>query len=163
MPVLTLQRDPHILERRQVRKHRRDLKRTNQAETGHIRRRHRGDILALVQDLACRGLQELGQKVEARRLAGAVRADQRMNAATADPKANVANGKETREFLGQSVGFENELIGQSIFPHQPSPRRPIAGGRSFLTASSQAFALGSGRLRAGICRQRADEVFKALS
>jgi hypothetical protein len=49
-----------------------------------------------------------------------------MNAATADPKANVADGEESRKFLGQSVGFENELIGQSNFPHQPSPRRPIA-------------------------------------
>jgi hypothetical protein len=56
-----------------------------------------------------------------------------MDAATADPKANVANGKETREFLGQSVGFENELISQSKFPHQPSPRCPIAAGQSFLT------------------------------
>jgi hypothetical protein len=51
-----------------------------------------------------------------------------VNAATADPKIDIANGKEACEFLGQSVGFENELIGQSNFPHQPSPRSPVARG-----------------------------------
>jgi hypothetical protein len=40
-----------------------------------------------------------------------------MNAPTADPQADVANSEETREFLGQSVGFENKLISQSNFPH----------------------------------------------
>jgi hypothetical protein len=43
-----------------------------------------------------------------------------MNTATANPQIDTANGKEPREFLGQSVGFENELIGQSNLPHQPS-------------------------------------------
>jgi hypothetical protein len=42
-----------------------------------------------------------------------------MDTATADLEIDIANGKETREFLGQSMGFENELIGQSNFPHQP--------------------------------------------
>ena len=39
------------------------------------------------------------------------------NAAAADPKIDVANGEKAREFLGQSTGFENELISQSNFPH----------------------------------------------
>jgi hypothetical protein len=39
-----------------------------------------------------------------------------VNAAAADPKIDIANGEESRKFLGQSVGFENELIGQSNFP-----------------------------------------------
>ena len=43
-----------------------------------------------------------------------------MNTATANPQIDTANGKKPREFLGQSVGFENELIGQSNLPHQPS-------------------------------------------
>ena len=47
-----------------------------------------------------------------------------MNAAAAHLESDIANGEETREFLGQSVGFENELIGQTNFPHQPSSRRP---------------------------------------
>ncbi len=120
--VLTLQRDPDVLQRRQMRKHRRNLERAHQPETRHIGRRQRGDILALVQDLPGRRPQELGQEIEARRLAGPVRPDQRMNTATANPQIDTANGKEPREFLGQSVGFENELIGQSNFP--PSALAP---------------------------------------
>src|ERR1700738_1282103 len=46
-----------------------------------------------------------------------------MNTATANPEIDIANGKEAGELLGQSVGFENELIGQTNFPHQPSSRR----------------------------------------
>jgi hypothetical protein len=45
-----------------------------------------------------------------------------VNAATADPEIDIANGEKPRELLGQSVGFENELIGQSNFPHQPDAR-----------------------------------------
>ena len=136
MAVLALQRDPDIFQRGQMRKHRRNLERAHQAKTRHIGRRQRRDILSLVEDLARRGLQELGQEIEARGLAGPVRTDQRMNAATADPEIDIANGKEPREFLGQSVGFENELIGQSNFPHQPSPRSPLARGQFFRPAGS---------------------------
>src|SRR3981189_1963786 len=56
-----------------------------------------------------------------------------MNTATADLQTDIANGKEPREFLGQSVGFENELIGQTKLPHQPPLRSPLARGRFFLT------------------------------
>src|ERR1700681_746616 len=157
MPVLTLQRDPHILQRRQMRKYRRNLERAHQAEACHIGWRQRRNILALVEDLTRGRLQELGQEVEAGCLAGAVWTDQRMDAATADPKANVANCKEPREFLGQSVGFENELISQSNFPHQPSPRRPHRGWPILLIGRFSPTpwnSLRTGRLRAGICRQR---------
>ena len=138
VPVLALQRDPDILQRGQMREHRRNLERAHQAETRHVGRRQRRDILSLVQNLAGRRLQELGQEIEARGFAGPVRPDQRMNAATADPQIDIANGEEPREFLGQSVGFENELIGQSNFPHQPSPatcRRawPILPNRQVLS------------------------------
>jgi hypothetical protein len=78
--------------------------------------------------LAGRRAQEFGQQVETRGLAGPVRTDQGVNAATANPKIDIANGEKAREFLGQSMGFENELIGQSNFPRQPSPRPDIAGG-----------------------------------
>jgi hypothetical protein len=39
-----------------------------------------------------------------------------MYAATADLECDIAYGKKSREFLGQSVGFENELISQTNFP-----------------------------------------------
>ena len=98
--MLALQRDPHILQRRQMREYRRDLERADQAEAGDVGRRHRRDVPSLVENGTGGGLQELGQQVEARRFPGPVRPDQRMNAAAADLQVDVANGKETREFLG---------------------------------------------------------------
>jgi hypothetical protein len=72
-----------------------------------------------------------------------------VNAATADPKIDIANGEEARELLGQSMGLENELIGQSIFPRPPSP---LARGLFFLTGRYSQDILEilsrTGRLRA---------------
>ena len=100
-----------------MREHGGNLERAHQAKPGDIGRRHRRDVLSLVEDLACRRLQKLGQEVEARGLAGPVRADQCMNAAAPHLERDIADGKEPRKFLGQSVGFENELIGQTNLPH----------------------------------------------
>src|SRR4029450_1983163 len=102
----------------------RDLERAHEAKPGDVRRLHRRDVLSLVEDVACRRLQELGTEVEARGLPGPGRADQRVNGPLADLQRNIANGENPRELLGQSVGFENELICQTNFPHQPSPRSP---------------------------------------
>ena len=127
--MLALQRDPHIFQRGKVRKHRRDLERAHQAETRDIGRRHRGDVLALIGDAPGGRLQELGQQVEARGFPGPVRTDQRVNMTTANPESDIANGKKPREFLGQSVGFENELIGQTNSPCGPRDafdRRPLS-------------------------------------
>src|SRR5262249_4666926 len=114
--VLALQRHPNVLQRRKVREHRRYLERAHQAKAGDIGRRHRRDVLALVGNASARGLQELGQEIEARRFPGPVRTDQRVNMTTADLKLYIANGEKPREFLGQPVGFENELIGQTNSP-----------------------------------------------
>jgi hypothetical protein len=123
VPVLTLQRDPHILERGQMREHRRNLERAHQAKARHISRRQCRDILSLIENLAGGRPQEFGEEIETRGFAGPVWTDQRVNAALADPEIDIANGKEACEFLGQSMGFENELIGQSNFPRQPSPAK----------------------------------------
>jgi hypothetical protein len=48
-----------------------------------------------------------------------------MNTAAPNLETNVAYGDESREFLGQSVGFENELIRQSNSP--AGHRRDIPG------------------------------------
>src|SRR5258708_9880393 len=56
------------------------------------------------------------------------------------------------------MGFENDLIGQSNFTRQPSPRRDIAGGYFFKNRQVLPKRLGKsrpGRLRLRICRQRA--------
>jgi hypothetical protein len=81
-----------------------------------------------------------------------------VNAATANPKIDIANGDEPREFLGQSVGFKNELIGQSNFPHQPRHAKSLSRVANFPEPAGFPDALEipsrTGRLRAGICRQR---------
>src|SRR6516165_6541956 len=114
--VLALQRHPDILQCGQVRKHRRDLERAYETEPRDIGRRHRRDVPSLVENCPGRRLQEFGQQIEARRFPGPVRTDQRVNMTSADLKCDIANGKKPREFLGQSVGLENELVGQTFSP-----------------------------------------------
>ena len=89
---------------------------------------------------------------------GAIRPDQRVNAATTDPEIDIANGVEAREFLGQPVGFENELIGQSNFPISHR-REALSRFAEFLRPgrfpqTPQEFPSAVGRLRPGICRQQ---------
>src|SRR4051794_23794885 len=98
--MLALQRHANVLQRGQMRKYRRDLERAHQTEPRHVGGRHRGDVLALVQYLAGRGFQEFREQVEARGLAGPVRTNQRMNAATADLEIDIADGEKPRELLG---------------------------------------------------------------
>ena len=50
--------------------------------------------------------QKLGQQVEERGLARAIRADQRMDLAALHLQVDVAHRDETLEFLGQAAGFE---------------------------------------------------------
>src|SRR3979490_446174 len=83
LPVLALQRDPHILERGQMREYGRNPERAHQTEARHIARGQRRNILSLIQNLAGGRLQELGQEIETGGFAGAVWTDQRVNAATA--------------------------------------------------------------------------------
>src|SRR5215472_4869617 len=49
----------------------------------------------------------------------------------ADLKCDIASGKKPREFLGQSVGLENELVGQTF---SPCRARTLARGSCCLPA-----------------------------
>ena len=151
--VLALQRDPHVFQRREVREHRRNLERTHQPEPRDIGRRHRRDVLSLVVDRPGRRLQELGQEVEARRFPGPVRTDQRVNMTTTDLKLDIANGKKPREFLGQSLGLENELIRQTNFP---LPGAPLDAAGVFLTTGLPRHVRNRPEMPppGGICRHR---------
>ena len=62
--MLALQRDPHILKRRQMRKHRRNLKRAHQAEPRHVGRRKRGDVAPVVADLTAVGCRNLVSRLK---------------------------------------------------------------------------------------------------
>lgn len=115
--MLPLQGDPDIFECGEMRKNRGDLERTHQPQPSHIGRRHRGNVLAPVNDLTGGRLKEFGQQIEAGGFARPIWTDQRMDAATADPKIDVANGRKARELLTQSASLENVLVSQSHFPH----------------------------------------------
>lgn len=132
--VLALKRNTNVFERSEMRKHRRDLERAHQSHARDVGRRHRGDVLPLVEDFSGRRFEELGQEIKARRLPGPIRADQRVNAPTADLEGNIADGEKSRELLGQPFRFENELIGQTNFP-LPARR----AGRAWLCLFLSAF------------------------
>jgi hypothetical protein len=72
---LALQGDTDILAYRKMREDRRDLERAREAHARDRRRRTAGDVAALEADPAAVG-SEVGQQVEAGRLAGTIGPDQ---------------------------------------------------------------------------------------
>src|SRR6266851_3773660 len=126
MSELSLQRDAHVLEHREVRKYRRDLERAHEAHAGDARRRRAGDVAPLVEDAARGRLQEVRQQVETGGLAGAIGADQGMNAAAPHLEADALDGDEALEFLGEPSGLENDVVGHA---HR------LGGGRFSMKAS----------------------------
>ena len=60
-------------------------------------------------DLAGGGLVEAGEHVQRRGLAGAVRPDQRMNAAAPDLDVDVIDGLEAAEMLGEAFDVEHDV------------------------------------------------------
>src|SRR6266851_7272515 len=126
MSELSLQRDAHVLEHREVRKYRRDLERAHEAHAGDARRRRAGDVAPLVEDAARGRLQEVRQQVKTGGLAGAIGADQGMNAAAPHLEADALDGDEALEFLGEPSGLENDVVGHA---HR------LGGGRFSMKAS----------------------------
>jgi hypothetical protein len=126
-----LQGDAHVLQHGHVREHGGNLERAHQSEAGHVGRRHRGDVLALEDDAAAGRAQELGQQVEAGGLAGAVRPNQRMDAAPRDTQVNAADRGKSGKFLGKTLGFEDDLgTHYAAFPSERnSPQIQSAGKR----------------------------------
>src|SRR5262249_37685083 len=104
--ALALKRDAHVLEHRQVRKPRAELDRAYQAEGRAAGGARAGDVAPLVDDAAARRLEEVRQQVEARRLPGAVRADESVDAAAIDLEVHVLDSDETLELLGQPACFK---------------------------------------------------------
>src|SRR5208282_2941443 len=84
MAAPALQRDADVLEHGQMRKYRRDLKRAAQPQPRNIGRLERRNVAAIEHDAPARRRQELGEEIETRRLAGAVRPDQGVDAAARD-------------------------------------------------------------------------------
>ena len=115
-----------------MRKHSRDLKRPDQPKPGHVGGRNGGDIAALVDNSATARAKEFCEKVEAGGLAGAVRANERVNGPASDPKVYSIDGDKAGELLGEIFGFKDELVTHGQFPDSAGaliarPRRDSTG------------------------------------
>ena len=128
--ALALERDADVLQGRQVREHGGDLEGAHEAEPGDVGRSERRDVAAVVGDPALGRGQELGEQVEAGGLAGAVRADQRVDGAAAHVERHTVDGGEALEFLGQVRGREDDVAGHAapwmvLFLRRFSPAVPL--------------------------------------
>src|SRR5205809_7493768 len=83
-------------------------------------------------------MHELGQEIEAGGLAGAVRADQRVNRAAGNAQVDAVDRNEPGKFLGEILGLEDEIVAHeapallvdrsvSTFATR-SAKRPACGG-----------------------------------
>ena len=79
-----------------------DLEAADQAEAGDFGGGEAGDVAALEGDGAAGGLEELGEEVEAGGFAGAVGADERVDATLAHGERDGVDGDEAAEFFRQS-------------------------------------------------------------
>src|SRR5215217_3153755 len=100
---LALQADAHVLQYRQVREHGRNLEGADDAHARDLGRARARDVAAVEQDLPGTGHQEFSEEVEAGGLAGAVRADERVDMAALDAQVDIAHGSETLELLRQAL------------------------------------------------------------
>src|SRR5262249_471875 len=70
----------------------------------------RRDVATLVNDPSSGRPHEFRQKVETRRLAGAIGSDQRMNLAACNLQADPVDRNEAGKFLGEILGVEDEIV-----------------------------------------------------
>src|SRR3546814_14611849 len=94
------------------------------------------DTTLFRSDAAPAGAQELGQQVETRRLAGAIRPDQGVNAVPAHVEIDVLDGDEARKFLRQPFGREDVIpahLDRTLFICLPSARPRKAGRGAYGT------------------------------
>jgi hypothetical protein len=129
---LALQRDPDVLQDRQMREYGGDLEGAHEAEAGDLGRSHRRDVAAVVLDPPPGRGQELSQEIEAGGLAGPVRADQGVNRPTPHSEGHPVDGGETLELLGQVRGRENDVAGHAtpvtvLFLRRFEPAAPLSG------------------------------------
>jgi len=99
-----------------VREHRGDLKRTHHAPPGDLGRGLGGDVMTVIDDPPGGRLEKFCQEVEHSRLAGPIRADQRMNSAAADLEVDSLDRRETAELFRQPAGLEDYIIQAQSLP-----------------------------------------------
>src|ERR1700734_810911 len=96
---LSLQADLHVLEHGEVREDTCDLKAAHDSELCPIGRRHVCDIPAFEVNRSARRWREARQQIEKRRLSGAVRSNDCMDALALEQERNAVNRAESGVFL----------------------------------------------------------------
>src|SRR5262249_6641843 len=95
-------------------KHALDLQGALDAEPADPVRLRAGDVVAEEKDAAGARRQQPGNEVEERGLAGAVRADDGVQARARKGKAEIVHGGQAAEALGQPLGAEDRLAHGSV-------------------------------------------------
>ena len=99
----TLGADHHILQRRHRAEQPDVLERASESGSGALMRRHVGDVGAVEHDPARGRLVETGEHIQRRGLAGAVRSDQRVNAAAPHRDIDFVDSLQAAEILRQPL------------------------------------------------------------
>jgi hypothetical protein len=102
-----LQRQLAVLEDGQLFEQAGDLKRARDALAGDAIRRELAHVVPEDGHPASRGLEEAGEHVEQRGLAGAVWPDERMNGALLHPQVHAVHRPEATELLGEPVRLQH--------------------------------------------------------
>jgi hypothetical protein len=104
-----LHRDADVLEDAEGLEDTDDLEGARDAAGHHLMRRQSGDDVAVEARLAAVSREEAGQHVEERRLARAVRADDRAQLTATHLEGGAAHRGETAEVLAHAVHVEEPL------------------------------------------------------
>ena len=105
-PVQRFARQQHVLEDGEVRKELRDLKRSGDPSRRPLMRRQTGDVRPVQGDVSRRRPKLAADDIEQRRLARAVRPDERMALARLKRQVHVVDGFEAAEMSGDALEHE---------------------------------------------------------
>src|SRR5262249_36284425 len=106
-----LHRHAHVLEHAQMWKHVRDLVGLGHAQSGHLVLGQPGDVPAVEPDAAARRPHLARDQAEKRRLARAIRAEDRAELTAADADVDAIDGEEAAERTRQLLCAEQGVVG----------------------------------------------------
>src|SRR2546422_1430377 len=145
--------DLHVLERAERGERRGDLERAAHAARPDRVRREPQDLLPAVRDRAVVGAEQAGQDVEERRLAGAVRADERADLAARQVEAHAVDRTDTAERLTDVDDPEQRLRHDGLRPRQEfRAGRPARAGSGWRRARAASTPCTSSPPCRGACR-----------
>src|SRR5581483_6606526 len=136
--VHRLHGETHVLVDAEMAEDVRDLERARDAQARALVRRERGDLAVFEPDPSFARRQQPAQKVEERRLARAVRSDDRAHAAFGDLERDVVDGGEAGEAPREPFGAKNgghQTVSRAAVSGAPGPGASSStGGSSSLTS-----------------------------